>query len=220
MIDRPVHKLGKQKSHVIYRTKDKRRVPGASTIASIGEDKSGLIHAAWKLGTEGVNYRAQWDAAAEVGTCAHFLIEAHLKGWASDLSEFSPDVVDLAENVFLKFLEYWEQEGMTLIASEKELVSELGYGGTIDVIARDKEGRLVIVDEKSSKAIFDPHIIQLSAYEQLWNENNAEKITRRAIFRNGKKEKGDTELRWLPPLDRHFDHFKIQLALYNSKKRL
>lgn len=220
-VTKPKVKLGKHKGKRRYKTTEGKFVPGVTTLCGYGSDQGGLIHAAWRLGMDGINYRAEWDKAAEAGTCGHFLVECHLKGNEADLSEFSPDVVDLASNVFLKFLEYWQQEKLSYVASELELVSDsMFYGGKLDVVGRDNDARLVLIDLKSSKQIFPPHLIQVAAYEELWNEKHDEKINRRAIFRNGKKEKGDTELRWLPPLPNHFDAFKLQLALYHALRKI
>jgi hypothetical protein len=214
-------KLGKHKAHVIYRTKDGSRVPGATTVSGYGEDVGGLIHSAWKLGTEGTNYKSEWAKAAEAGTVGHFLIACHFKCVEADLSEYSPEVVDLGENVFLKFLEDFQREGLTCVHSEKVYVSEeMRVGGTLDVVARDKEGRLVLIDEKSSKDIYPPYISQLSGYRLIYDENEEEKLQRFAIFRNGKREKGDTELRWIQPetMDRHAEVFRAQVKLYYAWK--
>ena len=217
---KPVVKLVKKRAHQIYKTKDGKRVPGSSTIAKIGDSAEGLIYWAWDLGMQKIDFRKVKDEAADAGTVGHFMIECFLKGNEPDVSDFSATSIDLATNIFVKFHDYWEQEGMTFVASELELVSDIhGYGGTIDIIARDRDGRLCIIDEKSSKAIYESHFYQLASYENLWNEHNEEKIARRAIFRNGKKEKGDTELRWIPSLDPYFQTFLAQLALYQAKKK-
>lgn len=216
-----VVKLGKKKAKRPYKDSKGNAVVGVTTVCGYGEDSGGLVHAAYQCGIRGENYKEVWSQAAEAGTCGHFLVECHLKGDEADLSEFSPDTVDLATNIFIKFLDYWEQEGLTYIASELEMVSDTrGFGGKLDVVGRDKQGRLCLVDLKSSKAIYQPYLVQISAYEELWNEKEEEKIERRAIFRNGKKEKGDTELRWLPPLPDHFDLFLTQVELWRKWKPL
>lgn len=215
---KPLIPFRKQKSHVVYKTKDGERVPGASTIAKIGDNPEALIAWAWRLGTEGQDYRKVRDTAADIGSLAHFLIQCYLRGEQADISEFAPADVSKAETCFLKFLEFWQKENLTMIATEIPLVSEeFKFGGTLDTVALD--GGMVLLDYKSGNTIWDAHLFQLSAYEQLWNEYNPhELITRRAIIRIGREEVGDMEIRWMPDMRRYFDVFLTQLAHYKARK--
>jgi hypothetical protein len=67
-------KLVRNAPHQKYFLSDGTQVPGGSTICKIGDDPSALIHWAWKLGSEGKDYRKERDKAADIGTIAHFLI--------------------------------------------------------------------------------------------------------------------------------------------------
>ena len=40
----------------------------------------------------------------------------------------------------------------------------MGYGGTIDLLARDRDGRTVLADIKTGKAIYTEAVLQLTAY--------------------------------------------------------
>ncbi len=220
--EKPVVKLEKKKSHQVYKLADGTRVPGASTVAKVGDDASALIYWAWDLGQKGLDYRKVRDNAADIGTIAHFMIECHLNGRTPDLSECSPDDIDKAENAFLKFLEFWEREGMRSVSPEVQLVSEKhGFGGTLDAPCIDRDGNYVLFDWKTSKALYLSHFSQLAGYENLWNECNPDKrIARRAIIRIGKEEKGDFEVRWLSDMGRYWSLFQAQLHLYQAKKGL
>jgi len=77
-----------------------------------------------------------------------------------------------------------------------------------------------LLDWKSSKSIWDNHLYQLAAYENLFNENFPKTVMRRGIIRIGKNSEGDFEARWLDKLDKHFEIFKAQLELYYAKKKL
>jgi hypothetical protein len=210
-----VRKLHATKAHTFYRKKDKSIVPGGSTVSKVGEDQSFLIGWAWKLGIQGEDYKKVVDLAANAGAVAHFLIECWLKGDTPDLSDYSKTAIDIGTKIFEKFKLTWNREGLSLVASELSLVSEeLSYGGTLDIVARDRSSDLVLVDEKSSPNIYGSFYRQVAGYENLWNENNAEKISRRVIFRHGKDDPNDTEIRWLDNLDKHLEVFKKQLALY------
>lgn len=208
------------KSHIVYKKKDGTRVPGASTIAKIGDSPEALINWAWRLGTEGKDYKAARDSAADSGTLAHFLIQCHLAAVQADIADFPKPVVDRAENGFLHFLDFWHESGFEPVASEKPFVSEdHGFGGTLDLVAEDAEGHQILFDFKTSDRIYQAHLSQLSAYEILWNEHNfAKPIWRRAIVRIPKTEAGDFEVRWLSNVERWWALFKCQLALYNAQK--
>jgi hypothetical protein len=178
-------KLQKTRSHQKYLLKDGTQVPGASTIAKIGDDGSSLIHWAWNLGMEGLDYRKVRDQAADIGTVCHFMIECFLHGHEADLSEFSAADIEKATIAFGNFRRWWDSEGFTILEPEVQLVSEQHmFGGTIDAPSRDKDGKIVLLDWKTSKGIWPAHRFQLAAYEQLWNENRPDqKIQRRGIVR-------------------------------------
>ena len=63
-----------------YRLADKTRVPGVTTITGRFKESGGLIHWAWDLGMQGINYRDARDKAADAGTLGHDMIEAFIKG--------------------------------------------------------------------------------------------------------------------------------------------
>jgi PD-(D/E)XK nuclease superfamily len=214
-------KFEKTSAHITYKLKDGTRVPGASTIAKIGDDPSALLYWAWDLGKQGIDYKKAREQAADIGTLAHFLIQTHLRGQEADLSEFSKADQDKAETAFLKFLEFWDAEKFSPVAIETPLVSEQWrYGGTVDLLARDDKG-LALLDWKTAKAIYRTYCIQLAMYEQLWNENHPkDTIKRRAIIRVGKEDAMDLEVRWLSDLGPYFEAAKAQLTLYRAFQAL
>jgi len=219
---RKIVRLEKTRAHQKYPLKDGTEVPGASTIAKIGEDSNGLIHWAWKLGTEGKDYRKVRDQAADIGTVAHFMIECFLHNHEPDLSEFSPADVEKATMAFNNFRKWWDEEGLTVIEPEVQLVSEEWlFGGTIDAPSRDRDGKIVLLDWKTSKAIVGAHKIQLAGYEQLWNENRPDmKVQRRAIVRIGKESPDDFEVAWIFSAEPFWEVFKARLALHYAQLRL
>lgn len=218
---KPKVKFAKTRAHQTYRLKDGTKVPGASTVAKIGDDPSALIHWAWTCGMNGQDYKKVREQAADIGTLAHFMVECHLRGQEPDTSEFSKADIDRAETAFMKFLEFWQTNGLTVSGEpEVQLVSEkYKYGGTLDLPATDRDGGLVLLDWKTSGAIYDTHLSQLAGYEGLWNENHPDRpITRRAIVRIGKEDVGDFEYRWLADLSKHLEAFRAKAALYHALK--
>ena len=213
-------KFERERAHVTYKTKAGKRVPGASTVAKIGDDPSALLYWAWDLGKQGIDYKKAREGAADIGTLAHFMIQCHLRGEEPDLGEFSAEQQDKASNAFLKALEFIESQKFSVVAIETPLVSEThSFGGTLDLICKD--GGIVLLDWKTSNAIYRPYLLQLAGYEQLWNENDpGEKISRRAIIRIGKTEANDLEVRWLSDMTPYWEAFRCQLELYRAFQRL
>lgn len=211
-----LRKLDKFKPHQKYYLKDGRQAIGASSIAKVGDDPGGLIHWAWKLGMQGKDYRTYRDAAADAGEVCHGLIEAYLKGDTLDLSDFNTESITEAETGYLAFRDWWEHEGMIFIASELQLVSdEHGYGGTLDILARDPEGRKCLLDIKHTNSIRESHLRQLAGYENLCNEDTPDDpVERRAILNT----KGGMTEKWIGPTDKYFHTFKCQIALINAFK--
>lgn len=211
-------KLIKDAPHQKYITASGEEVPGGSTICKIGDDPSALIHWAWALGRDGKDYRKERDKAADIGTIAHFMCEAFLNGFVCDLSDYKQEDIDKALICYNKFVDWWEAEGLEVVATETQLVhDELRYGGTIDLVAKDKKGKLCLIDLKTSKRISDGYIRQIAGYTQLWNYNGGKGfIDRWAIVRIGKQDEGDFEVVWYDEdrVENAFRTFQSQVELY------
>jgi hypothetical protein len=163
------------KAHQRYKLADGTAVPGGSTIAKLAtanESQGALIHWAWKLGQDGIDYKKSRDKAADAGSVAHFMIECHLKGDEPDLSGVSKDTQDKAENAVIKFLSWWDKSGYKAIACEREAVSEeYKFGGTLDILAQKPDGTVALIDLKTSSGIYLAHWVQVAGYALLCPED-------------------------------------------------
>lgn len=212
-------------AHQRYRTTDGEVVPGGSTIAKIGDDPGGLIHWAWQQGVDGKDYKKVRDEAADIGTMGHHMVEAFYAGKWPDVDKWSTHDRERATWAYVKFCEWWGTEQLKwspeIIEPEMQFVSDAyRYGGTLDAPCRDAEGRAILVDWKTSKAVYDSHIFQLAGYENLWNEHHPkDRIVRRAIIRIGKQaETGDFEARWISDyqIGKAWECFKAKLHLWRT----
>lgn len=214
-------KLEKTKTHQKYLLTDGREVVGVTTALGI-MNKPALLAWAWAEGKAGRDFRKVKDQAADIGTLAHFLCECHLKGIEADTSEFSPADLSKAENAVIKFMTWWDKERFTLVASESQLVSKTyEYGGTLDIVAKDKDGILHLIDIKTSKACYEEYWFQVAAYRQLWNESLEHQWIegKTYIVRIGKEaNEDDFETPSRTNLDKEFDVFLKCLALYKAVK--
>lgn len=162
------------------------KVPGTTTIIGRFKESGGLIQWAYKSGREHERMVAQGkeaprhlydvrDAAAEAGTLAHDMIEAHILGKDYEAPAVSEDTLTKARNAFAQFLEWRDQSRMEIIATEKAYVSErYQFGGTVDGIGRDIKGRIVLIDWKTSNGVYQDMLVQLAAYSLLLEENAPE----------------------------------------------
>lgn len=216
-----VKKLSATKAHTLYRKQDGTIVPGGSTICKVGEDQSHLISWAWNLGQKGEDYRKVTDFAADAGSVAHFLIQCGFEGEQPDLSDYSRSAIDVGSQIYDKFQRAWGDSQLEWVASEVQLVSEnFNYGGTLDLIARDKSGALCLIDIKSQPRIYGSVYRQIAGYEYLWNEVKEEKLSKRVVFRHGKEDPDDIEVRWLGDMTKHWEVFQSQLNLYYAFRAL
>jgi len=157
------------------------------------------------------------DKAADAGTLAHSLVEAHLKKTEKpSLDGLPKEITDKAKGCFDAFLEWERAHKFELVESERSLVSETyGYGGTIDIGAI--LGDLCILDIKTSKGIYIGMKVQVAAYFELWNENYPDKQVKTShILRLGAN--GEFDHHYWPSLDPEWEIFKNCLGIYKTLK--
>jgi hypothetical protein len=203
---------------LIYADKAGTKVPGVTTVlgSSLGWKTPGLVHWAWKLGSEGKDYKAERNKAADAGTLAHACAEAIVT--SRDLPEIPDEFRDAVNGNVSAFRRWLDYTRLRLVASEIPLVSEiLKYGGCLDAVGVADEAAQ-IVDFKSSKDLYPDAIVQVAAYSDLWDENHPDLPIR-----------GWNILRWSP--DGAFHHhslsadqiaagrrvFRAALAIYNDR---
>jgi len=209
------------KIHTVYKTADGTRVPSVSTI--LGElAKPALIEWAWRLGTQGINYREYRDALADVGTLTHRMILDHLRGETADTSEYAADTVTLAMNCFASFLAWQSMNKIEPVILETPMVSELfRYGGTADFLGY-VNGHLTLLDFKTGKAIYPDHFIQLAGYSAIVSERRPElgNIERYTVLNipRGEGEAFDTKSK--ASLMPEWGIFQAALNIYRLKKEM
>jgi len=176
----------KTKIHTVYKLKDGGRVPSVTTILGV-LNKPALIDWAWKLGTQGIDYKAVRDQAGDIGTLSHYLILCELQGIVPDTSDYSAQDINKAETCLLKYYEWSKAHEVKPLMTEAPLVSEnYHYGGTIDFYGV-VDNQLTLLDFKTGKAIYQEHFFQVAGYRQLLEENN-KRVDAVRILRIGRDE--------------------------------
>ncbi len=212
-----------------YHTKDGTRVPGVTTIVGRFKDSSALMFWAFKQGKLGKErLYEEAETAADIGTVAHELVEASIRG---DLTtpKFQEILAQLpdeeaqkrARGAYGAYCAWVEQSKLIIVEQEIPLVSEqYRFGGTPDAIG-EIDGNLCLVDWKTSNSVYQDYLIQLAAYKQLWEENNPERpITSGFHLCRFSKEHGDFAHHFFPTLDEGWRMFELLREAYDIDKQL
>ena len=65
----------------------------------------------------------------------------------------------------MSFQDWFKESGLKVVRSEQPVWDlELGYAGTVDVIAQAPDGSLGVLDIKTSKGAYDTMHLQVAAY--------------------------------------------------------
>lgn len=206
------------------------KIPGTTTICGIAKDSGPLVMWAYKQGREHERLVAQgkdaprhlYDVvgrAADIGTLAHELCEADIKGTEPPTL---PD--DKREPVVMAYGQYQQWKAQTrikIVASEVPLVSELHqFGGTLDFVC-EIDGVLCLGDFKTSNAVYPEMLLQLAAYRQLWNENKPDQqITGPSHLLRISKENADFAHHSYGDLSAEWDTFKHLRHVYDLMAKI
>ena len=146
------------------------------------------------------------------GKLVHGFIEKFVNG-EEFIKPEDPVVLDCLN----KFITWWTKGGFTKIASEKIVCLPGGFAGTIDLVAKDKEGRVWLIDIKTSNGIFVSVVHQLHGYKYAYEKQTGKKIDRMCIVRLP-KDGSDIEVRRVLSKNQHLKAFLGLLSAYKSVK--
>ena len=144
--------------------------------------------------------RRSLEEAGEIGTRAHELIETWSEnGGTLDKYDIEGNFVPFkmededprVQNAFKAFMAFWDAHEFEHIHQEIPLYNvSLGYAGTGDAIPRDKDGKLVLLDWKTSSGVYISHQLQCAAYAHAFETmaiSEGEQIDRAYVVRIDKK---------------------------------
>jgi len=209
----------KSKPHTIYKCRDGVRVPGVTTILGVLA-KPALIIWANRMGLQGIDTSKYVDEAAKAGTAAHEMIECHLTDQEFDRSQYSEDLLGIAENGYIKYLDWEKIHEIKNVKSEMILVSEkYRYGGQIDMYA-ELDGLPTLIDFKTNATGIYPEMEYQTAggYRQLLEENGYP-VKKVIIIRLGKSDNMDIETKEIGDWEKSWKIFEHCLALYQLTKK-
>lgn len=180
-------------THRIYKNKKGKKVIGTTTALKI-LDKPKLIPWAWKLGTQGIDWRNFKDDKAEIGKLLHRMLFCYDEGIEVNTDYYTKSQINLAKICFQKYTDWEKEHKIKIILLETPSISEkYQYGGTFDKYCL-LDGVLTQIDYKTGKAIYKEFYYQLAAYKQLIEENYG-KVEQNLILRLGRNELEGFEVR-------------------------
>jgi len=190
-----------------YFTAEGLKIPSVTTIIGRFKESGALIRWAYSQGEQGVPLYQKRDAAADVGTYVHSMIEAFLANGEVEVpppAGMSPENVEKAASAYQAFRTWLDGSRLKVVPLEQHFVSEVHrFGGTPDAIADEPDGARSLLDWKSSKSFYADQLVQVAAYRALWNEVHPESAINGGvhIVRFG-KDGGDFEHRYFPATHR------------------
>jgi len=209
----------KARAHIRYELADGTKCVGVTTALNVLA-KPALIPWANRLGLQGIDVGKYVDDKADIGTCAHYLIQCDLTGEKPDLSEYSPATVDAAENSFLKWLDWRKGKDIRAVESELPLVSEIHkYGGTIDIHCILDDIPTLIDIKTSGSGIWPEMRHQVAAYRQLLDEYGR-RVDQVLIVRVGRDDTEGFQFEKVGDLGKHFQLFLHCLEIYRLQREL
>jgi hypothetical protein len=111
--------------------------------------------------------RSSWtrDEAAQLGTDVHALAEMIVNG-----QPIPSTITETQRKRAEHYATWWTASGWVLRLAEAMVVrpdtehEQAGWGGTFDLLAYDKDGRTVLADVKTGKAVYKEAVLQMAAY--------------------------------------------------------
>lgn len=117
-------------------------------------------YAAVKLAKEGLDFRTEWDAKADIGTAIH----EHIGLWAEGKST---DVTEAEEPYLDAFTAFCDAKHPIWLQTDRAVASAWGYGGRLDLIGIIEEKghpEIWLLDGKTGKYYARELELQLAGY--------------------------------------------------------
>ncbi len=223
------------------------RVPGTTTIIGRFKESRALMYWANQEGLEGRPIRgpeSQSEQACDIGTFSHAMVEADIRNtpppdlddfardWTKKLTKASdktPEEIEAhvagmlvkAQSSFDAYKEWKFQTKLIPYHTELALTSRRWlFGGCLDAV--QIEGKIALLDWKTSNGIYQDHIIQVGGgYSILWKENYPDQpITGGYHILRFSKTEGDLTHHTWSNLDLAEEAFKHMRVLFEIDKLL
>lgn len=169
-----------------YRHANGNFYPSVTTILDCYPKSAAFFEWLKKNGEDSDEIR---DEAGRKGSVVHQVCEDYDNGIECTLLNeyFKPQYKQIEWAMFERYVEFREKFKYELVANELHYISpSFGFAGTLDRVFR-VDGKLILVDIKTSNALHNHYWLQQAAYKALWDEVNTEKIDQIKVLWLGAK---------------------------------
>lgn len=202
----------------IYKDVAGKRVPSVTTILSRFKESGGLLHWANQAGLDGLTLEDARAVAATAGTMAHALVEAAINGRPDPDLQGDPETIRRARAAFDTYRKWADLYHIRIRHTEVSLVSQLHrFGGRLDAVGMEGD-TLVLLDWKTSNAVYPDMLLQLAGYKILWEENYPTWPLGGFHLCRFAKEQGDFCHHYFPSIDAEAQTFLVMRDLYDRVK--
>lgn len=209
----------------LYKRSDDKFYPSVTTILQyFPKDK---FFESW-LKDVGHNADIIVRKAAEEGTQVHQAVEQLVEGkeisWLDDYGNAKYSMI--VWEMIMKFAEFWQTCKPKLIHTEQFVFSDTyEYAGTADLVI-ELDGKVWLLDVKTSNSLYDSYDLQVSAYAHAFTELTGEKIDRTGILWLKSLKRGDSKKEgvyqgkgWeIKAIDNVEDNMKMFMNIYEIYK--
>jgi hypothetical protein len=152
-----------------YRTEEGAYIPSATTILECYPKGAQYYEWLKKNGEDSDNIR---DEAGRRGSRVHQMTENYDNGEEVSLINPNGDInMKVSEwAMFERYVEFRTRFDMEILQNEFQLISpKLGFAGTLDRVVK-LDGKTILLDIKTSNAVYDSYWLQLASYKELLKE--------------------------------------------------
>lgn len=150
----------------------------------------------------------QKDKAADIGTRTHEAIDKWISGEM-------PTLDDDVKPGFNNFQHWLETEKIRILRGDTAIASVVNkYGGRADGYG-EKDGKVILIDFKTGRALYDDTVVQIGGYDIATKETYGLQVDRAIVLRIGKEVPGDIEPKEVN-LEKGRNAFMAALSLFNA----
>ncbi len=158
------------------------------------------------------------NKSATIGDLVHKWIEKYIKAKIENGSIPEIPINEQLENSVKSFLKWEKENNIEWLGSEKKIYSkQYDYAGTLDAEAM-VNGKLAVIDFKTSNGIYDEYLLQVSAYVQARKEETGMDYETAYVVKIGKD--GNLEVQEIKEFDEHLKAFLGALEIYKWQQKL
>jgi hypothetical protein len=208
-------------SATIYVDAEGKRLPSVTTIIGRFKDSGGLLHWANQQGLAGKTLDQARSEATGPGIIVHAMVRDHISGRPVVEPTGESDDEAKARIAYANYLRWETSQKIEFRHVEFPLCSsKYRYGGTFDAIALIGN-ELCVLDWKCAAAVYADYVLQLAAYQIIWEENYPDHpLIGGAHLCRFSKENGDFSHHHFQDLTQERETFLLMRQLYDSVKQV